>query len=1338
MAEIRIESRPVTFLSINTGYDHLYLVFVDDDGSEWVIRGGPTLDVPPFGAILVEYSTAMAESEDYRPNTPEALAERGSTVLDLGGRDALSVWISMQIAAQTIHEAGVDYYLDLVGNTSATQNSNSLVAAVLARVGVDVNGYLPLIPNDDNVGSANTIDQIAYELQGVDALHNDVLVGGNQGDVVVGRSGADNLSGNAGNDVLVAGSINLAQLENGKDIGSVIKAGYNAAYVSTDAFGYVTIHDGFLHQDDDQSDTLAGGIGLDTYAVGVKPTLTETQSQGATYWEIDTGYIAYRQGVDQTVAPAPINADVYDKIDVIEDEDGQGHITFGVDGMESLEGNFLRSLVLKDEILFETSDVILLPTGVGDVEFYSLTSGLGFFLDERDGVTNLLFTMDYYHPLEFWIDQVALFAIKDWKNGDFGLTLSAKFETGPGTNQNDTLNGGSTNDSLNGKAGDDTLNGGAGNDVLHGGAGADTLNGGDGNDNIYVDEFDTSYNGGAGVDTLFYTGATGLTYSLDTGAFENAWLGSGNDTVTGGAGDNFISGGDGADVVDGADGNDTLSGGAGNDDLGGGLGADQIDGGTGNDSMEGGDGGDTYIFYEGSGQDTIEDNGSGGTDRLLIRGYEPDQVTLTSGANDSLIISFAGSTDQITIVNTLGVDQTDIVEKIVFDDGTEWSQSDVANIIAAPTNTGPVAQHDHVRAVNSGTAIVIAAATLLSNDSDADGDALSIVSVGNAIGGSVALDANGDVEFTPEAGYSGPTLFSYTMTDGVEPRVATVNLDLTGASPHPFLLTGTSGDDFLAATTGNDLIRAGDGDDTLYGGLGDDILIGEGGSNQVNFDGSSTDYTFTAYGDGSVSVTSTISGTDTLIDISSVWFIGEGAWYDITDLYVDIDGLRLTEGTSGTDFLYGSDFRDIIRGGDGNDQINGSLGNDILLGEGGSNQVNYNGHSSDYTFTQNADGTVTAVHASSGTDLLSNISGVWFHGEGAWYAMSSLTSGNTGPAQTITGTSGDDFLSGTSGDDIIRGGGGTDTLFGGLGNDILIGEGGGYNQANYDGSSSDYTFTHNFDGSVTVESATYGIDTLVDIGGIWFNGEGAWYAIGDLFTDADGRTLVTGTTGNDHLIGTEGHDIIRGGAGSDTLYGNLGDDILLGGDIGYNQADYDGYASDYAFTLNTDGSVTVQNATYGVDILNNIGGIWFTDEAVWYNIQDLYYVEKGGDELITGDSDNEVLIGTSGGDTIRGNAGDDLITGGAGADVLSGGAGNDTFIFASGFGNDTITDFTAGAASDDVIEFKGVTGATTYAEVLALAADDGTDTTITVDASNSIVLQNVVVADLAADDFRFV
>jgi hypothetical protein len=111
---------------------------------------------------------------------------------------------------------------------------------------------------------------------------------------------------------------------------------------------------------------------------------------------------------------------------------------------------------------------------------------------------------------------------------------------------------------------------------------------------------------------------------------------------------------------------------------------------------------------------------------------------------------------------------------------------------------------------------------------------------------------------------------------------------------------------------------------------------------------------------------------------------------------------------------------------------------------------------------------------------------------------------------------------------------------------------------------------------------------------------------------------------------------------------------------------------------------------------------------------------------------NDVVV------TVTGIDNNDVFTSTTADESFIGGVGNDTFVFAANMGNDVITDFTAGAGSDDVVELQGLAAFDTYAEVLAAAVDDGTNTTITIDADNSIVLNNVLVADLHQDDFKFI
>ena len=74
----------------------------------------------------------------------------------------------------------------------------------------------------------------------------------------------------------------------------------------------------------------------------------------------------------------------------------------------------------------------------------------------------------------------------------------------------------------------------------------------------------------------------------------------------------------------------------------------------------------------------------------------------------------------------------------------------------------------------------------LGNDTDVDGDTLTIASVTSGTGGTAVLNANGTVTFTPAANFHGAASFSYTVSDGTatsNPATVTVNVTAVNHAP---------------------------------------------------------------------------------------------------------------------------------------------------------------------------------------------------------------------------------------------------------------------------------------------------------------------------------------------------------------------------------------------------------------------------------------------------------------------------------------------------------------------------------------------------------------------------
>ena len=214
------------------------------------------------------------------------------------------------------------------------------------------------------------------------------------------------------------------------------------------------------------------------------------------------------------------------------------------------------------------------------------------------------------------------------------------------------------------------------------------------------------------------------------------------------------------------------------------------------------------------------------------------------------------------------------------------------------------------------------------NDTDADGDAITVTGVTRAQHGTVAV-VQGQLSYTPVADYCGADAVTYgvdggdsatvaiTVTCLPEPPMCDGTLATIVARPGQRTIRGTAGRDVILGSSasetidgrgGNDKICGGAGNDTLRGGAGRDELRGDDGRDRL-------------FGD---------AGNDLLIG-------GKGN-----------DDLR---GGAGADRSGGGDGNDRVDGGAGNDRLDevslGGAGNDRLFGGSGNDRVLSNGATRD-------------------------------------------------------------------------------------------------------------------------------------------------------------------------------------------------------------------------------------------------------------------------------------------------------------------------------------------------------------------------------------------------------
>jgi len=214
--------------------------------------------------------------------------------------------------------------------------------------------------------------------------------------------------------------------------------------------------------------------------------------------------------------------------------------------------------------------------------------------------------------------------------------------------------------------------------------------------------------------------------------------------------------------------------------------------------------------------------------------------------------------------------------------------SAVGTVSLTVANNAPTAVSDIVTGV-FGSPV---SGNVLANDSDRDGDALSVTAAvaTTTNGGTIKVAADGSFTYTPSAGFVGSDFYTYTVNDNFGGQ-STATIVINYGAPAAARLgtngddriTGGAGDDNISALGGDDIVSGQGGNDTISGGAGRDSLSGDDGDDTLNGD----------------------AGRDTL------------------------------SGGAGRDLLFGGADNDKLNGGTGNDQLTGGAGLDDLAGGAG-------------------------------------------------------------------------------------------------------------------------------------------------------------------------------------------------------------------------------------------------------------------------------------------------------------------------------------------------------------------------------------------------------------------
>jgi len=776
----------------------------------------------------------------------------------------------------------------------------------------------------------------------------------------------------------------------------------------------------------------------------------------------------------------------------------------------------------------------------------------------------------------------------------------------PNIGINDDLHADPVTTHIYGLTGDDVLSGHAG----EGGYVPDIqLWGGVGNDALYGEYFYTSQ--------YYFLGQA--QFELDYGHHQpgvgvSAYGEAGNDRFLGSLRDDSFDGGTEHDFADGYVGDDTLIGAAGNDMLNGEEGRDTIQGDDGDDRLGGGAGAD--LLQGGVGNDQLYGDASYGF------------LTWDGTAGTVLYGDLPELAGRYPIVK------------------------DVAEGQAGADTLDGGAGNDEIYG-GAGDDLILGGAGLDKLQGEGGDDIIFGGDDYDRIFGDSSVDA-ADID---NADYLTAGYYTYYWRER-----------------H----TGPEGNDYVDGGNGNDLIWGGGGNDRLLGGNGADWLMGGLGDGRPSGDdtlegGYEDDYLF---GEDGNDVLSGDAGNDILSGNANDDFLfgGDGddvLWGDSSpdDIY--------QQGNEGNDYLDGGANNDTLRGGLGDDVLDGGTGTDALYGglgndtyivgdgsdsisdEGGLDTIQLSGTPANGFALQNVNGSLFVNFLGSAQTLTLTS---WFsnpeariesiedeNGQSWDEATVLVTAGiyvaGTDAADTLTGTTGDDYITDNNfGDDVLTGGAGNDYLFGSNGNDTYVfglGDGvdevadidnwTGVNALRFTAGIDPNSLTLDYTRDSTGEFLRLRVGTQGDT--VYLNNFGRADAYGThavgLYQFDDGTTLtyqqlidrgfdIVGTETNDQLNGTSAVDRITGGAGNDSLDGGTGNDVLDGGEG--NDSLSGGAGADIYIFARGHHQDTVWDVSSELDTLRFSAGILPSDIMVTRYYDQLGYGQLRLTDVVSGDT----------------------------------------------------------------------------------------------------------------------
>ena len=188
---------------------------------------------------------------------------------------------------------------------------------------------------------------------------------------------------------------------------------------------------------------------------------------------------------------------------------------------------------------------------------------------------------------------------------------------------------------------------------------------------------------------------------------------------------------------------------------------------------------------------------------LLANDIDPGgTVTATSfssPAHGSLSVSLDGS---LTYVPAAGFTGADTFTYYISDGAQTAYAVDTIDVV----DQAPIAAPDYFHVGKNTTLIVGAAAGLLANDFDPDGDPITATSFSNAQHGSLSVSLDGSLTYTPDANYVGTDSLTYYISDGALTASTSAYIDVVACFVRGTMIQTAQGERPVEELTIGDLV----------------------------------------------------------------------------------------------------------------------------------------------------------------------------------------------------------------------------------------------------------------------------------------------------------------------------------------------------------------------------------------------------------------------------------------------------------------------------------------------------------------------------------------------------